>query len=135
MRFHKFLFEDLYGQQAEKILFDLSQKHDKTEMLKKLQVQLSSNRDNPQKSKEISKAIQILLRNKKPIGKPIEDFQKKLWLKKKFVVATNYCITLDRIPEEFYPAIAANEAQRQEWARLFAIDEITEIGSGGGAAA
>ena len=45
----------------------------------------------------------------------IEDFQKKLWLKKKFVVETNYCITLDRISEAFYPEIAANEAQQQEW--------------------
>ena len=54
----------------------------------------------------------------------LEDFQKKLWLKKKFVVETQYCITLDRIPEEFYPEIAANDAQREEWVRLLAIDEI-----------
>ncbi|RCS47802.1 site-specific DNA-methyltransferase [Bremerella cremea] len=54
----------------------------------------------------------------------LENFQKKLWLKKKFVVETNYCITLDRIPEELYPDIAANDAQREEWVRLFAIDEI-----------
>ena len=32
----------------------------------------------------------------------LEDFQKKLWLKKKFVVETQYCITVGRIPEEFY---------------------------------
>ncbi|MBN2703183.1 MAG: site-specific DNA-methyltransferase [Pontiellaceae bacterium] len=56
----------------------------------------------------------------------LEDFQKKLWLKKKFVVETNYCITLDRVPEELYPVIAANEAQCEEWIRLFAIDEIGE---------
>jgi len=54
----------------------------------------------------------------------LEDFQKKLWLKKKFVVETNYCITLDRVPEELYPDIAANDAQTEEWIRLFAIDEI-----------
>ncbi|MBX3004596.1 MAG: site-specific DNA-methyltransferase [Anaerolineales bacterium] len=54
----------------------------------------------------------------------IEDFQKKLWLKKKFVVETNYCITLDRIPEEFYSEIAANDQQRKEWVRLFSIDQI-----------
>lgn len=54
----------------------------------------------------------------------LEDFQKKLWLKKKFVVETNYCITLDRIPEELYPEIADNEAQGKEWVKLFAIDEI-----------
>ena len=54
----------------------------------------------------------------------LEDFQKKLWLKKKFVVETNYCITLDRIPEEFYPEIAANDGQREEWVRLFAIERF-----------
>ncbi len=54
----------------------------------------------------------------------IENFQKKLWLKKKFVVETNYGITLDRIPEGMFTEIAANDAQRQEWVRLFAIDEI-----------
>lgn len=27
----------------------------------------------------------------------LEEFQKKLWLKKKFVVETNYCITLERV--------------------------------------
>jgi adenine-specific DNA-methyltransferase len=54
----------------------------------------------------------------------LENFQKKLWLKKKFVVETNYCLTLDRVPEELYPEIAANDAQRDQWVRLFAIDEI-----------
>ena len=54
----------------------------------------------------------------------LENLQKKLWLKKKFVVETQWCITLDRIPVEFYPEIAANDAQRQEWVNLFAIDEI-----------
>lgn len=61
----------------------------------------------------------------------IENFQKKLWLKKKFVLETNYCITLDRVPEELYPDIVANNAQRDEWIKLFAIDEIKgeELGS------
>ncbi|MBM7554812.1 site-specific DNA-methyltransferase [Thalassobacillus pellis] len=54
----------------------------------------------------------------------IEDFQKKLWLKKKFVVETNYCITLDKVPEEFYVEIINNKDQVDEWIRLFSIDEI-----------
>jgi adenine-specific DNA-methyltransferase len=54
----------------------------------------------------------------------LEEFQKKIWLKKKFVVETQYCITLDRIPEEFYQEIAANDAQREEWVKLLAIDQI-----------
>lgn len=67
----------------------------------------------------------------KTVGKKIitflaslEDFQKKLWLKKKFVVQADYCITLDRVPEELYPEICANDKQREEWVKLFAIDEI-----------
>ena len=45
----------------------------------------------------------------------IEDFQKKLWLKKKFVVAAQYCVTLDRVPAALYPAIAVNPAQWAQW--------------------
>lgn len=53
----------------------------------------------------------------------IEDFQKKLWLKKKFVVETNWCITLDKIDESFWAEIIANEAQIDEWISMYAIDE------------
>lgn len=53
----------------------------------------------------------------------LEDFQRRLWLKKKFVVGTEYCVTLDCIPEKFYAEIAASNEQRVEWVRLFAIDE------------
>ena len=56
----------------------------------------------------------------------IENFQKKLWLKKKFVIETNWCITLDRIDEKFYAEIAANKAQVAEWISMYAIDEIHE---------
>jgi adenine-specific DNA-methyltransferase len=48
----------------------------------------------------------------------LEDFQKKLWLKKKFVVATHYCMTLDRVPENLYPEIAANSQQWDQWKKL-----------------
>ena len=53
----------------------------------------------------------------------IEDFQKKLWLKKKFVVETNWCITLDKVDEAFWPEILANRAQIDEWISMYAIDE------------
>ena len=54
----------------------------------------------------------------------IEEFQKRVWLKKKFVLSTDYCLTLDRVPKKLYPAIAQNTAQREEWKHLFAIHEI-----------
>ena len=53
----------------------------------------------------------------------IEDFQKKLWQKKKFVVETNWCITLDKIDESFWSEISANKAQIEEWIAMYAIDE------------
>ena len=48
----------------------------------------------------------------------LENFQKKLWLKKKFVVAAHYCVTLDRVPEALYPTIVANPAQWAQWHEL-----------------
>jgi len=54
----------------------------------------------------------------------LENYQKRLWLKKKFVVEADYCITLDRIPRSLYADICRSEEQRKEWVRLFAIDEI-----------
>ena len=48
----------------------------------------------------------------------LEDFQKKLWLKKKFVTQCDYCITMDRVPDELRAEVLANEQQRAEWARL-----------------
>ena len=53
----------------------------------------------------------------------IEDFQKKLWLKKKFVVETNWCVTLDKIDERFWPEVIADKAQIDEWIAMYAINE------------
>ena len=55
----------------------------------------------------------------------LEDFQKKLWLKKKFITQCDYCITLDRVPEEFYPEIWNNEAQLKEWQKLGFISDLS----------
>ncbi len=62
----------------------------------------------------------------------LEDFQKRLWLKKKFVLETQWCVTLDRVPEVLYPEVAANRAQCTEWVELFAVDEIEgDLANGG----
>lgn len=53
----------------------------------------------------------------------LEEFQKKLWLKKKFVVSAHYCITLDRVPQSLYPVIVANEKQWEQWKVLGMIEE------------
>lgn len=49
---------------------------------------------------------------------PLEDFQKKLWLKRKFVVQCDWCLTMDLVPEELRGEVLANKAQQKEWKRL-----------------
>ncbi|MFH2106487.1 MAG: DNA methyltransferase [Candidatus Micrarchaeota archaeon] len=65
--------------------------------------------------KEISKRIIEFLGQ-------IENFQKKLWEKKKFVISTDYCITLDYIDEKYYPQILESKKQLDEWKKLFSFD-------------
>lgn len=53
----------------------------------------------------------------------IEEFQKMLWEKRKFIAEAKYCITVGAIQEDFYPEIADCESQWKEWRELFHIDE------------
>jgi adenine-specific DNA-methyltransferase len=53
----------------------------------------------------------------------VEDFQKMLFEKRKFVTETNYCVTVGNIPDALYPEITRNEAQWSEWKELLHIDE------------
>lgn len=48
----------------------------------------------------------------------IEDFQKLLWLKKKFVVDLHWLVTIDRIPSGLREAVAGNKQQWHQWESL-----------------
>jgi len=56
----------------------------------------------------------------------LEDFQKKLWLKKKFVVQCDYCITMDQIPDDMKAEVLANAAQQAEWKKHETADDPKE---------
>ena len=90
-------------------------------------------RDEQEFLKQLSKIKAIKKIGEKIIAflAQLENFQKKLWLKKKMVVECNYCITLDRVPKDLYSEILNNQAQIQEWIKLFAIDETKEQKAGG----
>jgi len=57
----------------------------------------------------------------------IENLQKRLWLKRKFVLRTEYVITLDRIPfsvkGEILNNLLTNKAQIDEWRELLGLEE------------
>jgi adenine specific DNA methylase Mod len=48
----------------------------------------------------------------------LENFQKKLWVKKKFVVSTNYCVALGAIPEKLRAEVAACADVAALWGSL-----------------
>ena len=55
----------------------------------------------------------------------LENFQKKLWLKKKFVVQCDWCLTLDIVQKyapELIAEILSNEKQKKEWGNLGFVD-------------
>ena len=54
----------------------------------------------------------------------IENFQKRLFEKRKFITETHYCFTLDRVPKALYPAILKNKAQIEEWKKLYSIEDL-----------
>ncbi|MGV3592973.1 MAG: site-specific DNA-methyltransferase [Gammaproteobacteria bacterium] len=54
----------------------------------------------------------------------LEAFQKRIWLKKKFVVETQYCISVRCISESFWDDILANAGQVAEWKALHSIDRL-----------
>lgn len=67
----------------------------------------------------------------KAVGKSIitlmaqlEEYQKKLWLKKKMVASADFLVTLDHIPASLYEEIGQNDKQREEWVKLYAIDKV-----------
>lgn len=81
--------------------------------------------DSPVKYEEVMGKIKIFKTvSQKVIAflTQLEELQKKLWEKKKFIIETNYCITLDKIDEEYYAQILACDEQKEEWKTLFDVD-------------
>ena len=89
------------------------------------------NLDNIQDSTDFSHIEQNLqtIKTLKTVAKEIiaflaqlEDFQKKLWLKKKFVAGCHYLITLDHLNEAQIQAALDNPKQTAEWQALFNVN-------------
>lgn len=54
----------------------------------------------------------------------LENFQKKLWLKKKFVVGSDWLVAISQVPDELLPEVCANDAQLEEWKTLHSLHEL-----------
>ena len=89
------------------------------------------NLDNIQDSTDFSHIEQNLqtIKTLKTVAKEIiaflaqlEDFQKKLWLKKKFVAGCHYLITLDHLTEAQVQAALDSPKQTAQWQALFNVN-------------
>jgi adenine-specific DNA-methyltransferase len=52
----------------------------------------------------------------------VENFQKRLFEKKKLVISTEYCITIGRVPEDLWGEVLQNNEQLAEWRELYGVD-------------
>ena len=57
----------------------------------------------------------------------IEDAQKTLFEKKKFVLETDYLIPIQHVPREFWPEILQNEEQLEEWRCWLALEPRRDL--------
>ena len=57
----------------------------------------------------------------------IEDAQKTLFEKKKFVLETDYLIPIQHVPRDFWPEILRNEGQLEEWRRWLALEPQKDL--------
>lgn len=55
----------------------------------------------------------------------IEDFQKQLFCKRKFVTKTNWMIPLALVPDRFLDDVCRNDGQREEWIANLRIDSVS----------
>ncbi|MDZ4184201.1 MAG: hypothetical protein U1D97_04375, partial [Desulfuromonadales bacterium] len=126
-----FIHKDLEGFLAHELDFYI-----KTEVMNLDDLQAAGAFAAIEKNLRMIQCLRIIAKELIGFLAQIENFQKKLWLKKKFVTETNYCITLDRVPEALYPEIAANDAQWSGWEKLgFLSSSVAEAGDPGSAPA
>ncbi len=57
----------------------------------------------------------------------IEDFQKKLWLKKKIVVSVNYCLSMELLPQGLIADVITNKGQLSDWEKLYGVDKLNVL--------
>ncbi len=115
----------------------------KTEVLNADQLLAEDAGNIPDRAIRVARVIRQIGRRINAFLGVLEDFQKRLWEKKKLVLATRYVITLDRLDklagrefiEAHIAAILANSAQIAEWKTLglgeFAKVEAVKRNDGG----
>lgn len=108
-----FIHKDLQGFLSRELDFYI-----KNEMMHLDDIQHAFAFSQIEKNLRTIQAVRIIAMELIDFMAQIENFQKKLWLKKKFVVQCDYCLTMDLVPEELHAEVLANPKQQEEWNKL-----------------
>jgi adenine-specific DNA-methyltransferase len=57
----------------------------------------------------------------------IEEVEKRLFEKRKFVLRTDYLVPIKEVPRKLWPEVLANKAQLEAWKTLFAIEPKKDL--------
>lgn len=108
-----FIHKDLQGFLARELDFYI-----KNEMMHLDDIQYASAFSQIEKNLRMIQAVRAIATELIVFMAQIENFQKKLWLKKKFVVQCDYCLTMNLVPQELHAEVLANPRQLEEWRKL-----------------
>lgn len=108
-----FIHKDLQGFLTRELDFYI-----KNEMMHLDDIQHASAFSQIEKNLRMIQAVRAIATELIIFMAQIENFQKKLWLKKKFVVQCDYCLTMDLVPQELHAEVLANPKQQEEWCNL-----------------
>ena len=94
----------------------------KNEVMNLDNIQDSTDFSHIEQNLQTIKTIKIVAKEIIAFLAQLEDFQKKLWLKKKFVAGCHYLITLDHLNEAQVQAALENPKQTTQWKILFNVN-------------
>lgn len=94
----------------------------KNEVMNLDNIQDSTDFSHIEQNLQTIKTIKIVAKEIIAFLAQLEDFQKKLWLKKKFVAGCHYLITLDHLTEEQAQEALDNPKQTAQWQALFSVN-------------
>lgn len=112
-----FIHKDLKGFLSRELDFYI-----KNEMMHLDDIQQASSFSLIEKNLRTIQAVRAIAMELIEFMAQIENFLKKLWLKKKFVVQCDYCLTMDLVPQKLHAEVLSNEKQQEEWKKLNTIE-------------
>ncbi|MCS4534039.1 site-specific DNA-methyltransferase [Neisseria montereyensis] len=117
-----FIHKDLGGFLNQELDFYI-----KNEVMKLNDIQDAENFSQIESSLHLIQTLRTIAKNIIAFLAQLENFQKKLWLKKKFVTGIHYLITLDYIPEDLLADVLHNSKQQAQWQDLFSVQMPADI--------